>query len=465
MRKAFRNLKYYILTLIIAIITPVLPVFAKENVSVNKTYDATAGTRIMDTLVYDSVGQLGEIQRGTINGIKLYAGTVNGKYGLCLGGTPIDPTPVTFKGVVDDNGTIDVAYEITINVAKEKKSIVKVYDIEIGQTIEDYLVYDSEETFKEAINTENKGLTLYSGTYNNVYGLHLKGTPTASGTISFSGTAEDGNKYTISYSVSVNVTKPVKEITKSYDATVGKRFNSTLVYESTGKLKKVDTTKNGITFRSSNVDGKWGLYIGGKATQSGEISFTGTVDEDGKTDIKYNITVTVAPRPEGEPEDEDEEEETTEEEEETEQEDDDDIGSGPISTQTTQTDDGDGLSINLIIGIASVALAITLIVAIIVASKKKKNSKYVEMSIPTGPNAAFMEAEAPAEPADTTETTTDTEASTPTEELTLDEDAAPAEEVPSSEESAQPEVEPQPESITETPAEETTPKQDINTQE
>ena len=404
MRKILTKISQYLLIAIVALATPLTQVYAKESRSLKKTFEATAGTRMDDTLIYEAQGALGNFSK-TINGITLKACTLSNKYGLCLGGTPLGSGPVTFAGNLDDGDNINLAYDITINVDREKKTIVQVYDINISDQVDDKLVYDSLGTITPSVNDEKNGLTLYSGDYKGTYGIHLKGKATQGGTITFSGSTTDngGEGYNISYNVSVNVDKPSTELKQNFEATVGKRIKSTLIYESATTLSEVDTVKNGITLKTGTIDeGKTGLFLSGKPTRSGTVTLTGTIDEGGNTDINYTITVEVAPKADGSTEEDDADEEDSADEEETIDEAEEDNHVAPVATKRNTGPDWTSIAL-----VAVPIIVILLIVIFILVVHKRKKSRFVQMTVPSGPNSAFTEVTPPSDASTETSTVAD----------------------------------------------------------
>ncbi len=394
MRKILTNISLYLLVAIIALAAPLTSVYAKESRSLKKTFEASVGTKMEDTLIYEAQGALGDFNK-TINGITLKACTLSSKYGLCLGGTPLGSGPVTFAGNLDDGNNINLVYDITVNVANEKKVVVQVYDINISDQIDDKLVYDSLGTITPSINDEKNGLTLYSGDYGGTYGIHLKGKATQGGTITFSGATVDngngGDRYDISYNVSVNVDKPSIELKQNFEASVGKRIKSTLVYESATTLSEINTTKNGITLKTNKTDnGKAGIYLSGKPTRSGTVTLTGTVDEGGNTDINYIITIEVAAKAAGSTEEDDADGEDGENEDTGKEETDDETTDDHVAPATTTKHDT-GPDLRSIALVVVPILIVSLIVIFILLVHKRRKSRFVQMTVPSGPNSAFAE--------------------------------------------------------------------------
>lgn len=412
MRKILTKISQYLLIAIITLATPLAQVYAKESRSLKKTFEATAGTRMDDTLIYEAQGALGNFSK-TINGITLKACALSNKYGLCLGGTPLGSGPVTFAGNLDDGDNINLAYDITINVDKEKKTIVQVYNINISDQVDDKLVYDSLGTITPSVNDEKNGLTLYSGEYNGAYGIHLKGKATQGGTITFSGSTTDngGEGYNISYNVSVNVDKPSTELKQNFEATVGKRIKSTLIYESAATLSEVNTAKNGIALKTDTTnEGKTGLFLSGKPTRSGTVTLTGTIDEGGNTDINYTITVEVAPKADGSTEEDDvDEEDSTDEDEATDGTEEDNNVAPAIATKRNTGPDWTSIALVIV-----PIIIILLIVIFILAVHKRRKSRFVQMTVPSGPNSAFTEVTPPSNASTETSTVADSK----TEDIT-----------------------------------------------
>lgn len=381
MLKFIQKIKLFLLATILTTTYLVVPTHALEPKDLTKSYTAILGTDLGKVLVYEPEGVITNFtSRPTspTNGISLKVATENDKYGLYLSGKPLDMGDILFQGSFDDNEKYHVSFSVTVNIGKATKQITKNLTATVGTEISDEFIYDSAGQLEPVVNKSEKGLSLRSTSMNGRYGLHLTGTPTEAGTVTFSGTTVDNGTYDISYSITITISNQKNDITKKYNATVNKKIKDTVVYSSSGQFSTtVNETKNGLTLKSDNTDGNGSLRLSGTPTEAGTVKFTGTITDTKGTDTSYEITVEIA---EEKKEDKDDKKDEEKKED-------------TSTTGVTNTDDENGPNLGLIIGIAA-GILLLIIVVIILLTKKKKGTDTPAQSTPaTAPIA-------PAEPAD-----------------------------------------------------------------
>ena len=264
--------------------------------TITQNYDAKVGIDLGNILVYTPIGQLDNIHE-TRNGITLQNTTINGKNGLYLTGTPTIEGTVTFDGIIVDNNAYKISFNITVKISDDAKTITKNYDATYGKALTDILVYEPVGKITNMQPSTQNGLTIKSDTINGKYGVYLSGTPTSVGVITFNGTFTDNNKTKVTYIIFVNVndnnnTSTNKTITKTYNATINTDIGKILVYDPAGQLSNVSQTKNGITLKNETVNNKSGLYLSGKPTSAGTITFSGILN-DNNTKVNYNIILNI----------------------------------------------------------------------------------------------------------------------------------------------------------------------------
>ncbi len=378
MLKFIQKTKLFLLAATLVAASLATPAHALEPKDLTKNYTAIIGTDLGKQLVYQPEGTITNFTSrpaSPTNGLTLKVATENEKYGLYLSGKPQDMGDVSFQGSFDDNEKYHVSFTVNVSISRSTKQITKEISATVGTEISDEFIYDSAGQLEPVVNHSEKGLSLRSTSMNGRYGLHLTGTPTEAGTVTFTGTTVDNGTYDISYSITITISNQKNEIIKKYNTTVGKKVKDTTIYTATGLFSNdVNETKNGLTLKSDNSSGKGTLHLSGTPTEAGTIKFTGTLTDTKGTDTAYEITIEIAEAEEKEEKKDEEEDATT--------------------TGTTDNEEKDGPNLGLIIGIAGGALLLIVIVVILLAKKGKKNTGAKAAVAPTTPPIA------PAEPAD-----------------------------------------------------------------
>ena len=147
------------------------------------------------------------------------------------------------------------------------------------------------------------GLELKSVQRNGIYYITLSGTPTISnGKVHFTGMTKDNDTIEVNYEIDVVVGRNNINVTKTYNAVAGTSVGNVLVYESDKNLSSVNTTRNGLTLKTANIGGKYGLYLVGTPEGAGTVTFTGTTYDDGNSgsnntyNVNYTVTINVTPK-------------------------------------------------------------------------------------------------------------------------------------------------------------------------
>ena len=185
-----------------------------------------------------------------------------------------------------------IAFIISI-VSVKALDLTKYYNIDCCKAMDEITLY--EATGKIDLYDKLYGLELKSVQRNGKYYVVLSGTPTLSnGKIRFTGMTKDNDTIEVKYDINVTVGRETKVVKTTYDATAGTDLGNILVYQVGENIRSVNMTKNGVTLKNANVNGKYGLYLVGTPTQAGTIRFTGvTYNEKNTFDISYDVTINV----------------------------------------------------------------------------------------------------------------------------------------------------------------------------
>ena len=184
-------------------------------------------------------------------------------------------------------------------VSVKALNLNKQYNIECCQAMNEQTIY--EAAGKVDLYEKKMGLELKSVQRNGKYYITLSGTPTIiDGNVHFSGKTIDNYTTDVNYEIIVYVARKKISVTNNYNGVAGTNLGNILVYQVNNgdTLKAVNSTQNGVTLKTANVNGKYGLYLMGTPEKAGTIHFTGVTYNSNSTannyDINYNITVTVA---------------------------------------------------------------------------------------------------------------------------------------------------------------------------
>ena len=175
----------------------------------------------------------------------------------------------------------------------------KQYNIECCKAMNEQVIY--ETTGSLDLYRKEKGLELKSVQRNGKNYIILSGTPEIiDGNVYFSGMTKDNYTTEVNYNIIVHVARKKISVTNTYNGVAGTDLNNILVYQvsNTDTLNPVNSTQNGVTLKTANVNGKYGLYLMGTPEKAGTMHFTGVTYNSNSTqnnyDINYNITVTIA---------------------------------------------------------------------------------------------------------------------------------------------------------------------------
>ena len=184
-------------------------------------------------------------------------------------------------------------------VSVKAENLSKQYNIECCQAMNEQIVY--EATGSVDLYRKEMGLELKSVQRNGKYYITLSGTPSIiDGNVYFSGMTKDNYTTEVNYNIIVHVARKKINVTNTYNGVAGTNLGNILVYQvsNTDTLNPVNLTQNGVTLKTANVNGKYGLYLMGTPEKAGTIHFTGVTYNSNTTqnnyDINYNITVNVA---------------------------------------------------------------------------------------------------------------------------------------------------------------------------
>jgi type IV pilus assembly protein PilA len=147
---------------------------------------------------------------------------------------------------------------------------------------------------------ENDNGTITIESYNKNCPKNVEIPSIIDGNVYFSGMTKDNYSTEVNYNIVVHVARKKINVTNTYNGIAGTNLGNVLVYQVSNNdtLNSVNLTQNGVTLKTANVNGKYGLYLMGTPEKAGTIHFTGVTYNSNKTennyDINYNITVNVA---------------------------------------------------------------------------------------------------------------------------------------------------------------------------
>ena len=174
----------------------------------------------------------------------------------------------------------------------------KFYNVEYNKDINPILIYEANGHLDLYDKNAEYNVTLEAKNNNGRYGIYISGKPLKSdGQVHFTGKVKDSYEIEINYDIVVNISRNLIKVTKTYNGVAGTNLGNILVYQvdNSDTLKPVNSSRNGITLKTANVNSKYGLYLMGTPENGGSVHFTGTVINEKNTyTIEYDITVNVA---------------------------------------------------------------------------------------------------------------------------------------------------------------------------